>query len=390
MLEQEYRNLKTQAAPDFWDRIEAGLKEHPERGAAGETMQAAAGKSSGESEVLQMKGRRESEMPENNGKESDGKLVRFRARYAYRAAAAAAVVVVLAAVPRLLELPQMDLLWNGAGGDAFRNEAAVFTAAQDEAGENESLGAADVNLPETTIEAGETFLAGADENGAGSLSGGQPEMQQSAQTSGSTASKVRAGVLSVNELRLAAYHPLDVPEGAVTVEEDMEYFTENALKDTQLLCLVQVETARFETDEAGAASRIVYDTVLKEIYYGSENPVPGSVLTIVSPIIGTAGPQSHTLYQLQESGVYLLPLTVRNGEWELVFPYAPQIQKTEDGQYLFHSGYYSLVGEGTFIVLGNQEGPNDYYYDRMFLREDDGFLPELVELIEAQVREDSE
>ena len=30
-LELEYRNMKRQAAPDLWDRIEKNLKEHPER-----------------------------------------------------------------------------------------------------------------------------------------------------------------------------------------------------------------------------------------------------------------------------------------------------------------------------------------------------------------------
>lgn len=30
-LEQEYRNLKRQAAPDLWSRIEERLEEHPER-----------------------------------------------------------------------------------------------------------------------------------------------------------------------------------------------------------------------------------------------------------------------------------------------------------------------------------------------------------------------
>ena len=30
-LEQKYREIKRQAAPDLWNRIEEGLKVHPER-----------------------------------------------------------------------------------------------------------------------------------------------------------------------------------------------------------------------------------------------------------------------------------------------------------------------------------------------------------------------
>ena len=40
-LEEEYRNLKRQAAPDLWARIDANLKDHPERNSYMKTNQAA-------------------------------------------------------------------------------------------------------------------------------------------------------------------------------------------------------------------------------------------------------------------------------------------------------------------------------------------------------------
>ncbi len=436
LIEREYRDLKTQAAPDLWERIEAGLKEHPERIAADEK--------TGETNVLQISGHRESGKRNEDG-ERAGRPVRFRMRYVYGTAAVAASLALLIGIPRLMDQIEADLFWSGAGGgESFRNEAFTPTAAVSlagaENGEAEAEGRWEPDavpeeweeepervkteaemLPETTAAAtwaattealadkeniGETIYEDAAGSGAG-ISESETGAQQSVSES-SLASGRRAEILSVGELRLAAYHPLEIPAGAETVPEDMMYFTENALKDTMLLCLVEVKTARFEENEEGLASRIVYDAVLKETYYEAEMtaadgvgvsgrdgsladvPAPGAGFLIVSPIIGTPGPQAHTLYQLQEGGVYLLPLTVRNGDWEMVFPYAPQIQKTVDGQYLFHSGYYSLVGEGAFLVLGNQEGPNDYYYDRMFLREDDAFLPELVELIASQAETEPE
>ena len=55
---------------------------------------------------------------------------------------------------------------------------------------------------------------------------------------------------------------------------------------------------------------------------------------------------------------------------------------TGDGAYLFHSGYVSLVNDTTDVVIGSQEGENDYYYDRMVLRNDEDFLSQLVSLVE--------
>ena len=59
---------------------------------------------------------------------------------------------------------------------------------------------------------------------------------------------------------------------------------------------------------------------------------------------------------------------------------------TGDGAYLFHSGYASLVTEDTSVVIGIQEGENDYYYDRMLLREDGNFLSDFVSLVEHQTQ----
>ena len=56
----------------------------------------------------------------------------------------------------------------------------------------------------------------------------------------------------------------------------------------------------------------------------------------------------------------------------------PQIQVAPGGGYLFHSGYASLIDDSAFVVVGQQEGDNDFYYDRMLLREDSDFLSDLI------------
>lgn len=85
-LEEEYRNLKRQAAPDLWARIDANLKDHPERNADMKTNQAA-----------------QEEQEKKNGQKKEKQKDRRKFRRYYGAAAAAAAVVVLAAVRPVME-----------------------------------------------------------------------------------------------------------------------------------------------------------------------------------------------------------------------------------------------------------------------------------------------
>ena len=100
-----------------------------------------------------------------------------------------------------------------------------------------------------------------------------------------------------------------------------------------------------------------------------------------SPIVRAEGDEAWLLYQMEPGKTYLLPLKKTEGNWELLYPFAPQIQLTGKQGYLFHSGYTSLINETTQVTAGVQEGENDYFYDRMLLREDEGFLSDFLELI---------
>ena len=137
-----------------------------------------------------------------------------------------------------------------------------------------------------------------------------------------------------------------------------------------------------EEDSSGRAIKVVYEMTLDQVYYAEDYITGIERITVKSPIVKTDGDQAYILYQLQPGGTYLLPLIKQDGEWELLYPFAPQIQVTGDGAYLFHSGYASLVNDTTDVVIGSQEGENDYYYDRMVLRNDEDFLSQLVSLVE--------
>ena len=191
-----------------------------------------------------------------------------------------------------------------------------------------------------------------------------------------------AGVLHYSQLNLASYSALSLPPHAVTVPEDTMYFSEDILADTELLCLGTVTSVSLETDSSQNAALLVYDITPDSICYSQDYTESLTSLTVRSPIVASEGGENQILYQLQVGSSYVLPLKQLGSDWQLLFPFAPQIQITENGAYLFHSGYASLTDDQTLVVVGEPEGANDFYYDRMLLRDDDGFLSDVLSLVQ--------
>ncbi len=356
-LEQEYRSIKQQAAPDLWDRIERNLKEHPEREKAG----------TGQREMVRKK--------TVSGKGS------FRPAYGM-AAAAAAILVLVTAAPvmrqRLAEEPEAAGAGMAAGdsGDwpgAAPEETAAVTG-------NETAGGGDI------AETGQ-------ENGTAvpqALAEAVPEhvRKEGAGDKGPGPGSSRTGAGSRQGM-LLSHGPLQVPADAVTVAEDSRYFSEGILADTSLLCgarVVSAELCQAEGDGSGQVSRVVYQVAVDEIWYAEDYVSPMDRIIVESPIIRTQGDTAFVLYQMAVGETYLLPLagTEKEGHYELLYPFAPQIQMVQEQGYLFHSGYGSLVNEDTSVAVKAQEGANDFYYDRMLMREDDDFLSDLIALIERE------
>lgn len=428
-LEEEYRKMQRQAAPDLWGRIESSLKDHPERmekGAAGaelekiaagtlgetleetregtvkETLGGPSGKGLDETREGTVKGT----LGEFSGKgrgeiresgEAGGKIRRLPKRASYRMAAAAAAAVAL-----LVAAPQMLNRWPGYG--SADSGAGGMDTAMPEMAVEEELAVAEA-VDEDTPDSG-SVQNGKVTAGGGAFAGGAADRQMNAAPQAAPrmaveedlapmeimevpnyeATEDRNGFLRYDQLQLVSYQPLAVPEDAVTVPEDSRYFSEAIFRDTELLVGGTVTDVTLEYDGDGKAVKVVYEMNLDQVYYAEDYTTGLETLTVKSPIVETEGDEVFILYQLQPGGTYLLPLWQKDGDWELLYPFAPQIQVTGDGGYLFHSGYASLVTGDTSVVLGSQEGENDYYYDRMLLREDGNFLSDFVSLVENQVQ----
>ncbi|MCI8576215.1 MAG: hypothetical protein HFG64_01560 [Lachnospiraceae bacterium] len=417
-LELEYRNMKRQAAPDLWDRIEKNLKEHPERVvAAAEPQKGAVDKTV-----------------------SIGTYKRQKAGRTYgMAAAAAAVLVLVAALPamrqRLIKAPEMSgsgmaaeteaapetwaegeslVTGGGAAGDGAvsGNEVAGDSAASGAGAAEDSTasgpGAAGHGPVSGNGVAGDSTASGPGAAGHGPVSGNSVAGDSTASGTGGSGDSARmeaafdgSGIHSAAEDMASgasikngdakrgtqmAYRPLAVPEQAVTVEEDSRYFSEDILGDTSLLCGGRVLSAALEEDESGRTARVVYEMEVDGIYYAEDYVSSMERITVESPIIQTEGDTAFVLYQLVPGETYLLPLLEADDRYELLYPFAPQIQMTGEQEYLFHSGYASLVTQDTSVAVKTPEGTNDYYYDRMLVREDGNFLSDLVSLIEREAQ----
>lgn len=320
-LESEYRRLKQQEAPDLWNRIEANLKDHP---------------------------------GEEKAPERTGHVPSFQHERRIFQMSAAAAAVVAAVIAVRVTLP-------GQKGGALIEKSVMM----------ETMAETALQVPEG--EAGAVMGDGAPDTW---------EEEDASESKMARSAGKGAEDEAMPELTGTPKHPIRVPVNAVTVPEDEQYFCEELLSDAELLCGGMVTEAFLEKDSSGKAVKVVYEVSLDQVYYAEDYTTGMEKITVKSPIVKTDGDEAYILYQLQAGGTYLLPLWKQEGEWELLYPFAPQIQVTESGAYLFHSGYVSLMNQNTSVVKAEPEGRNDYYYDRMLMRKDDNFLSELIGLIE--------
>ncbi|MGL5434767.1 MAG: hypothetical protein ACRDBO_05110 [Lachnospiraceae bacterium] len=203
-----------------------------------------------------------------------------------------------------------------------------------------------------------------------------PVMAEAADTAdeADTVEAEASAVMTVNALH--------IPEDARTVAADASYFSEAVLQETDLLCSVVVDSVAFGYHESGNADHVVYEVTIGEIHYASGYVSDKEPITVSSPIVQADADEAYLLYQMKQGNTYLLPLKESADGWELIYPFAPQIQMIDDRKYVFHSGYTSLINQQTFVTKGEKEGANDFYYDRMLVREDETFLSDLISLVD--------
>ena len=323
-LTKKYRETKKQETPDLWDRIESELRpvERSAEVPPGLTMHQEA----------------------NDSKAGRKKGRRYR-QFGWAAAAAVFGVVVIGS--RL-------------GNPAGERSGSPTNVAEATVGKQAAVDAEDAA---GTAVALETTIA---------LQEAVPEREGMEPAGPGTAA---------SDVALLTTGTLQIPANARTVPYDAEYFSEDILRETDLLCGGVITDVAFAYDDQGNAIYVSYNMTISKVYYAEDYVSGMDTITVASPIIETDGDEAYLLYQMQIGRHYLLPLTGQPGNWELLYPFAPQIQVLDEQSYKFHSGYSSLINHQTEVAKGISEGENDFYYDRMLIRNDNNFLSELISLV---------
>lgn len=349
-LEKLYKETMNDAAPDFWDSIESQLKPHA--GLSEDEKNAFAGL-----EPAKTDGPEPAETAGPEPKPADTP-VPFRRPGRFPAAGWVAAAVFAACIP-------IALVFSGTISSRQYAAAETEAAAEAEAAAEEPMAYTAAAVP------------------AEAMTEAAPAVTEAAPAVTEAAPAVAETAAGNTDVRL-----LSVPDRAVTVPADTWYFTEDVLADTDMLVLFTVTRAEFLFDPDGSAYRLRYSgTVNESLLEDGESGQPGSELLLLSPIVSDATPGSTVLYQLVPGQVYILPLKKENGDWYLVYPYAPQIRLHEDGSFEFHTGYASLLNNDTAALPGSPASEDDFWFDRIVVRSDEEFVRELTELVEFRKKE---
>lgn len=144
------------------------------------------------------------------------------------------------------------------------------------------------------------------------------------------------------------------------------YFVEeDVLAQTEVFCKAIVKDVYFSKDNSTVYYTLkAADSLTKDSFEFKDE----AELTVSAEVVNGSYFSDKSEYLLMEDRQYLLPIcSDENGEYKLVYPFAPQIEITLDNYYIFHNGWNSLMSDGVCDVLCNPQGADDFYYDRMKL-----------------------
>lgn len=79
--------------------------------------------------------------------------------------------------------------------------------------------------------------------------------------------------------------------------------------------------------------------------------------------------KSQNAYLMEKHHEYLIPMQSLGGTISLANEVSPQIEVTEDGKAVLHSGWHEFLPDTDTPVLYETLGDSDYFYDRMYLAE---------------------
>lgn len=149
---------------------------------------------------------------------------------------------------------------------------------------------------------------------------------------------------------------------------------------------------------------IVYEVKVDEIYLDDGKIKAGEIFKVEQNCFNGCYLTDSALFDLKINRQYILPLfyagekilyegsldsqnyadgdITRDGNYSIVYPFAPQIEVTLDNEYIFHEEWVSLINDKTVDVIMPSYNPEESFYaEKMKLRGDNDFIADLNALI---------
>lgn len=208
--------------------------------------------------------------------------------------------------------------------------------------------------------------------------------------------------------------------GSATASLDIIPFSEDLLSDMSWMGKVTILNSYYKdykydtySDKFEPNGRlhmsmktIVYELRIDDIYYSEDDLKVGDTFKVEQNCFNGCYLTDSPMFELKINRQYILPLyytgesilhpesmdmqnyaegdITRDGQYSIVYPFAPQIEVTLDNEYLFHNQWESLINDKTLdVIMPNYEENVDesFYTDKMKLRSDEGFIDDLKSLV---------
>lgn len=216
--------------------------------------------------------------------------------------------------------------------------------------------------------------------------------------------------INYNSLRFAETVPITPSEYSEHpfVMLNILSFSESFVDDSELVFKGTVTNAYYKTykydtysnkfEENGRlhniAVTVVYEMKIEDILYSNENFKVGDTIKIENQYDSWSFPNEEEFCKLKVNHQYIIPVSEfgeniiysvdqsdyasgdikRDGKYAINYQYAPQIEVTLDNQYIFHTGWTSLINDNSReVIVDGLEGP----LLKFKMRDDEAFIEDL-------------
>ncbi len=189
-----------------------------------------------------------------------------------------------------------------------------------------------------------------------------------------------------SELNFADSIKIDAPVALNEMQGKIAPFTENLLGESSAVIKGTVTKISFKEYQENGETQptrqsVVYEVKVDKIYYSNVSMTEGDTIIIENDLY-TYTSLASSVEQLSTNRQYILSLNDNEEELSIIYPFAPQIEITEDGKYVFPDHWTTLINDKTKTV--SMDGEDGFkYYSEIKLREDADFEIDFQKLVDT-------